>query len=176
MTQKLRAMMCNYVVTVPLWETQMQVAVKNKPAVHVAVSEHMQDFAFLLDEDAHRSLIVVVRTGYKILISCGECCKLKEKYQVYRNSYGSCSLLKLPQSSFCVHLRPAKRSKSCMRLLAATCTAGFAFPTKGWSPRNYTSWRIVLCHLCGLLGANIPSHLSVQSMYSPKLILLFLIQ
>ena len=41
--------------------------------------------------------------------------------QVYRNSYGSCSLLKLPQSSFCVHLRLAKGSKSCICLLTATC-------------------------------------------------------
>ena len=94
----------------------------SRTSQHVAVSKHMQDF----DHFAKR------RCTQKL--DCGSLSRLQDPYklwrmlqvyrkndQVYRNSYGSCSLLKLPQSNFRVHLRLAKGSKSCICLLTATC-------------------------------------------------------
>ena len=59
--------MCNYAVTAPLQKEQASTALS---------ASACKILTFLQDENIHRRLIVVVLAGYKILISCGECCKL----------------------------------------------------------------------------------------------------
>ena len=91
MTQTLRAMICNHAVTVPLWEAQSAGSCQGQAST--SLSARMLDFDLFPGR------------RYIQKVDCGSLSRLqdpyklwrmlqviKEKYQVYRNSYGSCSL------------------------------------------------------------------------------------
>ena len=60
MTQKLCAMMCSHAVTVPLWEMAQNAGSCQGQASMLLSASACKILTFLLDEDAHRRLTVVV--------------------------------------------------------------------------------------------------------------------
>ena len=144
MTQTLRAMMCNHAVTAPLWETQRPGSWQGQASTSLSASA-CKILTFLLEEDTYKRLIVVFWVGYKILRSCGECCKLQRKntkFTATRMDRVACSNYH-NQPSVYIFVQQKGHNLACVcwqrragLFLTATCICAIL---KGRSPRNYTS-------------------------------------